>query len=84
MIWIFKNYILSRRKCKEVRKTQRLTLELFVLLILLKIYIIRAIFFTQLIKNLKIELFIVIIIDIKKTLRGKLYSNPTIFLFKKY
>ena len=42
------------------------------------------IFFIQLIKNLKVEFFIVIIIDIKKALREKLFSNSTILLFEKY
>ena len=42
------------------------------------------IFFIQLIKNFKIEFFIIIIIDIEKTLKKKLFSNSTILLFEKY
>ena len=40
--------------------------------------------FIQLIKNFKIELFIVIIIDIEKILREKLFSNSTTLLLEKY
>ena len=45
---------------------------------------IKTILFIQLIKNLKIELFIVIIIDIKKALREKSFSNSTTLLFEEY
>ena len=83
-IWTFKDHILSRRERKEFHKAQRLTLEFSILSISLKIYMIKAIFFVQLIKNLKIELFIVIMIDIEKTLREKPFSNPATLLFEDY
>ena len=81
---MFKIYILSRRERKKIRKTQKPTLEFIISSILLKIYIIKIALFAQLIKNLKINLFIIIIIDIEKVLREKSYSNSTIFLFKEY
>ena len=40
--------------------------------------------FAQLIKNFKIKFFIIIIIDIEKTLKEKLFSNSTTLLFEKY
>ena len=80
-IWTFKNYILNYKKRKKTRKAQKPTFEFS---ISLKIYMIKIIFFTQLIKNLKINLFIVIIINIEKILKKKPYSNSTTLLFEKY
>ena len=83
-IWAFKDHILNCKKRKKLYKTQRPASELSISLISLKIYIIKAIFFIQLIKDLKIELFIIIMINIEKILREKSFSNSTILLFEKY
>ena len=50
----------------------------------LKIYIIEIALFIKLAKDLKIKLFIIIIIDIKKVLREKKYLDFIIFLSLEY
>lgn len=75
---------MSRKERRETREIQRITSEASASPVLLKIYIIEITPFAQLTKNLKIDLFIVIMIDIEKVLKEKSYSDPITFLFEEY